>query len=402
MGNVALYYPYIHFRSETWLKMTALYWPRIGRMVPWHYPVRDSVGVQMLRDELDLIHDLDPEPVVQEVSDHFLQLIEAHEDVIRARCDVSSLLHGQAPDLGGEYPRSFASDRIAYIYASKVSHSLREALAGRSLAVDSRGHSWVGVHPDLARVYMCAVAERLGALYTAHPATDTPGAFAATGSGSLERITRVLWEEPSVGAAGLAVPSGRGGGSALTEVGIESAAMYDRFMVAALQMVVPQNISKIPMERIIEARQRSWPLFAGFRSHVETYVDELTAAQASPDARVLTSEIAAQLELSLEPKLRELERELRSAKVDTFRSLWAVKTVVPSGSLAAAAVAATGIPTWSAGAAAAAAASCLVVHDTNDRRAGVLQESPAGYLYSVRRQLTASRGLRSLLRRITM
>ncbi|MFF4398613.1 hypothetical protein [Streptomyces sp. NPDC001480] len=39
---MGLYYPYIHFRGEQWLKLAALYWPRIARVVPDGYTVRDS------------------------------------------------------------------------------------------------------------------------------------------------------------------------------------------------------------------------------------------------------------------------------------------------------------------------------------------------------------------------
>ena len=32
-SNVALYYPYIHFRNWAWIKVAALYWPRVARIV---------------------------------------------------------------------------------------------------------------------------------------------------------------------------------------------------------------------------------------------------------------------------------------------------------------------------------------------------------------------------------
>jgi hypothetical protein len=32
-----LYYPYINFRSDSWLKVAALYWPKMARIVPVDY-----------------------------------------------------------------------------------------------------------------------------------------------------------------------------------------------------------------------------------------------------------------------------------------------------------------------------------------------------------------------------
>ena len=37
-----LYYPYFHVRDERWLKVAALYWPKIVRIVPADYQTRDS------------------------------------------------------------------------------------------------------------------------------------------------------------------------------------------------------------------------------------------------------------------------------------------------------------------------------------------------------------------------
>lgn len=38
--RIGLYYPYIHFRDEKWMKIAALYWPRMARVVPHGFPVQ--------------------------------------------------------------------------------------------------------------------------------------------------------------------------------------------------------------------------------------------------------------------------------------------------------------------------------------------------------------------------
>jgi hypothetical protein len=42
LPQMAVYYPYIHFRDPSWLKLAALYWPRMVRIVHPDYPTRNS------------------------------------------------------------------------------------------------------------------------------------------------------------------------------------------------------------------------------------------------------------------------------------------------------------------------------------------------------------------------
>ena len=37
MQTIGLYYPFIRFRSENWLKVALLYWPKIARILPNDY-----------------------------------------------------------------------------------------------------------------------------------------------------------------------------------------------------------------------------------------------------------------------------------------------------------------------------------------------------------------------------
>jgi hypothetical protein len=49
--RIGLYYPYVHFHDKTWLKVAALYWPKIARIVPDGYPVQDDPVTQALINE---------------------------------------------------------------------------------------------------------------------------------------------------------------------------------------------------------------------------------------------------------------------------------------------------------------------------------------------------------------
>jgi len=73
----ALYYPFIHFKDDSWPKLSALYWDRMARIVPKSYRQRgdgehalerDSETTRRLADEADFIRNLSPSEVTYPVS----------------------------------------------------------------------------------------------------------------------------------------------------------------------------------------------------------------------------------------------------------------------------------------------------------------------------------------------
>lgn len=84
-SNVGLYYPYIHFRDEAWLKLAALYWDGMGRIVPHDYPMHDSETVKVLADRLGFIRNVAPTKEVETVGGRFVRLLEAHEDALHEK-----------------------------------------------------------------------------------------------------------------------------------------------------------------------------------------------------------------------------------------------------------------------------------------------------------------------------
>jgi hypothetical protein len=81
----ALYYPYIHFRDEAWVKQAALYWDNVARIVPGGYGERlhDGDVVKALRDEAGVVVDREPEDhVVETVSEELCRFVDAHADAL--------------------------------------------------------------------------------------------------------------------------------------------------------------------------------------------------------------------------------------------------------------------------------------------------------------------------------
>lgn len=84
-----LYYPYLHF-PDNWLKVAALYWPRMGRIVPPALSLGDSDIVRTLSDDLNFIENVAPGSAAEELTFTLTQILEAHYAELRNRYSVSS------------------------------------------------------------------------------------------------------------------------------------------------------------------------------------------------------------------------------------------------------------------------------------------------------------------------
>src|SRR5947209_1269290 len=85
VNSLGLYYPYMHFRDETWLKAAALYWDQVNRIVPETMQGRtdDSPVVEALKGELGFVHDIAPVMETMQVGPLFLQaLVRTEAEVV--------------------------------------------------------------------------------------------------------------------------------------------------------------------------------------------------------------------------------------------------------------------------------------------------------------------------------
>ena len=52
MATIGLYHPFIHFKNDDWLKLSALYWGRMARIVPPSY--WGDQGTTVLAEDSDV------------------------------------------------------------------------------------------------------------------------------------------------------------------------------------------------------------------------------------------------------------------------------------------------------------------------------------------------------------
>jgi hypothetical protein len=149
LPRFGLYYPYVHFREERWLKMAALYWPRLARIVPPGFTVHDSEIVRRLAEELDFTIDLNPGPAISSVAPAFRAALDGLIAWQRAEYPIERLLRESrggfrhqywsvSPSAAGEAPQAFdenppsrfgagvrllgrdAPSKLAGVYATEV------------------------------------------------------------------------------------------------------------------------------------------------------------------------------------------------------------------------------------------------------------------------------------------
>ena len=79
LSNIGLYYPFIEFQDDAWVKLTALYLDKLGRIALPEYTIRDSDTVERLKGDLDFIKDFKPtDEETEHISDRFLDLLREH------------------------------------------------------------------------------------------------------------------------------------------------------------------------------------------------------------------------------------------------------------------------------------------------------------------------------------
>jgi hypothetical protein len=147
--QTALYYPYIHIRSEHWLKATLLCVPVVKRIVPETYTPEDRQEiVRYTKIEGPHGHLLQTvssySPAADEAQHRLLERLRQHEDEI-----VAQFTRARAP-VPDEY----------WVHDAKFNGSMIEYLRSKDLAWSSEhdrafGHrNWYALHPRLGSALM--------------------------------------------------------------------------------------------------------------------------------------------------------------------------------------------------------------------------------------------------------
>lgn len=250
-----LYFPYVHFRDESFLKQSLLYWESLGRILPASSPemAAPSTTLQILEHELKFLDVLQPQVEVENVATSFLSLVQTFGLELVARYTVTETL-----------------PHITEIFAEDLSPGLESALIELRLAVPSpQTPGAVLVHNHLARLYMTSVAREVAARHNLHPVTDNLRDFVAIGAGSVQEMAQVLLAEENilVDEASEAVHGPR-----------------RRLAYVALETSVPRKLAKVEIETLINFRRSYARELFALRHSIQSLVDAAGRIQNLDDS----------------------------------------------------------------------------------------------------------------------
>jgi hypothetical protein len=420
VSDVALYFPYVNFPGDAWMKAAALHWPQLGRIHPAEYQdVHDSDTVKRLRDELDFIIEvrpswkprswvgddvvarLDPDAdrrvldTEEQIEALFFDFLDRHSDDLIPRYGAEALgvesvhtwdVHDELLPLDPGLER---------VHPGKISYGLAQRLATAGLLV-SRSYQWrrpadgkvlhmsdFAMHHRLAGVYLAILADVLARENAMTPITDQPLVCAATSGWTVEAMARILL-------------SGDPGPAPDDEPGYDQA-----FAVLAVETVLPRGLADVPVERVIEARRRLLPQLLAYREFLDSLAPDFVALSAVPDPEVRAAKLRNHVTSKIAQPIESMERTLGQLGLQPARAVLSLQTLAPPAALGVL-TNAVGLPpvVTSAG----VVAGCLVgaVNTALDQRRQVLAGHPAGYLLELRHELgpaDAVAKIRSAIRR---
>lgn len=403
LPQIGLYYPYIRFRDDAWLKAAALYWPQLARIVPVGHPPENSPTVRTLSRELDFLVDVDPSETALRVAPLFVDVVTQHAAELRRRYQVEDRRLTVGTQMGPIPTTEPASPDPSFVvgfrweevdpdlYLVLRRHRLVADISGPFLSgpftrhaspshrVSPTNPAWVYMASMLAWVYKCVMIDDLARHGGFAPTTDQTDAHLAAGAWDADRIARVLLGSPDVRHTNTADP--------VSALGL-----------LAVRIVLPADLHNVPVEKIVALRTRHRAEFEAFSREITDAIAELRTELTDvtlPEARERYTDL--HVERRFELPLQELRRALRSARLDAGLGTVNLKFDLPVTLAALGGGALTQHPLLGTAAGAGFALAGLTRSAAQQRRT-LTGASPVAYLLSIEQELTPH-GLLDRLRR---
>jgi hypothetical protein len=297
----ALYYPYIHVRSENWLKSTLLAFQRVDRIVPYPNTLRDEEAIQ----PYITLRGADGKPLLHQA-----------EFQTKRVADAQRVLFQRLKEKEAELVERFSEDKVDLnylegedafqIHRGKIlDYNDCEWLIEKKLAWNSRGieerdiFNWLTVHPNLGSAIMSvlalSVAKQDGSIVT--PSQHTHNTLLGN---SEKQILAKLLDVP------LSVDEQQNDGVAVQE-------MCQLIVLNGIDMTVlkPEDIQDMILKGGTDLR-RFYGMLSGFSENIPPDLDEEMKRQRL-DAK---TEEVLEAWRSCTSKLPQLGDAVKDATVD--------------------------------------------------------------------------------------
>jgi hypothetical protein len=356
-----LYYPFSHFRNDNWLKLSALYWDRMGRIVPERYEPDDSQVVQELGGFVERVP---PEWVRPEFAVNLRDFFQRRGPELRERYDVSRRQSWEGVPIWHRPPAAAdppgVDPRLSYVFFEKLTEELRATLVDSRLAIfDDQNPRWIGMHPRLADVYMTALADQLAAERAMYPLTDETVDHLAIGSGNIDAVARALLPEAGV------TESHEGDTEALAAC-------------IAIEALVPKALNNVPVAKILAFREKYPEERHKFQRRMHEFLDMRRWLSEADNRSVVEQRLNDEFTRQLKPELATLREKLRDVDIETVTGVLSAKAEVPG--LAVSAAAALGLLSVPAAGAAGAAIAPVPILRSRQKDQREVRRAPLAFL----------------------
>lgn len=387
---MGLYYPYVHFRDESWLKLAALYWDKMGRVVPHGYETHDSVLVRSLEQDAGFVVNFDPTGDTGDLVATFTELLKRHGDRLTNRYGlqgVDAWTDNQIPSnwsqvagQGSAFPPPMtappeADPRLGYLDYAKVHPDVLDALSQLGLARSITGgdREWLAVNPMVWFVYMVALTEDMARRRRFSPVAEESLSHMAITGCTVEHLASVLLGDGTV-------PAAISGGPSDNEV-------EERLGTLALSTVVPADLDAVPVDKIIAFRERHRDEVQAFHSRLRDMVTAMGSLQDVDDPVAVQAYVDVQY-AQLKSELDAVRKSLRSARIDTVMGAMNVQVALPPIAVAGGALlTANPLGLIAAGAGAVAYTILRILRDSWKNTQETVNKQPLAYLLSAERGL---------------
>lgn len=318
---IGLYYPFIHFREEDWLKLSLIYWDRIARIVPEGFRTHDSEDVRRVRGELDAVIDTRPSQGGSHIVSEFVAFVSQHAGQLRQKYDIAKSYSWKINEYTQSRAPAGTNARFGYIYDEKLGNQLTHLLLSEGLAI--RGEwgdpRWIGVHPDISAVYMTALAESIAGRSGYSLLSDDLTAHVAVGECSVNGFSQVLLHD------------------VLDQPITEPPNLSTALAITAIRTVVPQKLKELPIGKIIKLRKDYGIELAEFQRWIHGSAKQLQDTAGTVQSLAAMNEHLIDFEQNqVRPRLRRLRADLKKMKFETISGALGIKSPWTVGGTAAA------------------------------------------------------------------
>jgi hypothetical protein len=368
----ALYYPYVHFKDDAWVKLSALYWDKLKRIVPEDYPTDDSVTVRGLGTFIETVRPDAVKPAFAKTFSDFFgsygaQLRKTYALANRDQWPVVPLAQ-RPPAAGGA---SGIDMRLGYVRYEKINDDVYRSMKEHGLAsTDERGAKWIGMHPRLASVYMHALAEHIAEHRGLRPLTDETFDHVALSQLSLERLANALL-----------------GDVALVDNKPSSTEVETALVSVAFQALVPTDLKNLSIKKILAFREAYPNERHRFQAAVDALLKNREWLLSIDDPRVLEERLRDEVDACWAVELKELKDKLGSVGIDTMFSSANLTTALPSMVAGGIGMSGLGVNGVAVGTAAVALAAIPMMLSKRNAARDELGKSPVAYLYRMEQDL---------------